>query len=168
MPSGREVFTQKTSRGTFEALPPEVGLIILEQIPNLPTLQAFIHASPSYHAIYVQNRARVLFSVLRNDMSPEVFFDALYLQSVIQDIWDCECLKPDHGCHNFKQHAEDFIRVYESDRIGLSRIHHKPGLDFLIEMARLHWIIHFMCARYCHYTLTLHPVSRAQMPEYEK
>lgn len=157
-----------STQGTIEKLPPEVRLMVLERIPDLPTLQGFIHASPGDHAIYIQNRTKVLFSVLRNDMGPEVLLDALYLQSVIHDVWFCECSRPDYGCENFKQHTEDFIRVYESDRINVSGIHHKLDLNCLLELARVHWIVHFMCARYCNFALSLHPMSRDYVPRYKR
>lgn len=42
----------------MESLPPELKLSVLHLIPDIPTLKALVHASPSFHAMYVKPAVR--------------------------------------------------------------------------------------------------------------
>lgn len=49
---------------TLEALPAEIKTAILYAITNLASLNAVVHASPSFHALYLSQRKQLLSTVL--------------------------------------------------------------------------------------------------------
>lgn len=52
--------SSKINPPTFDNLPSEVKTIILKQAPDLKTFQNLVHASPSYHAVYLTARKQIL------------------------------------------------------------------------------------------------------------
>ncbi len=53
----------------LEALPQELELGLLHQIPDVATLSALIHASPTYHELYAALREEILTSITLKELS---------------------------------------------------------------------------------------------------
>lgn len=60
--------THSTS-DALEALPQELKLKLLHQIPDVVTLSALIHASPTYHELYAALREEILTSTTLKELS---------------------------------------------------------------------------------------------------
>jgi len=53
----------------LESMPTELKIAVLEQLPDIKTLSALIHASPIFHAVYLANREEILTSTTLHELS---------------------------------------------------------------------------------------------------
>ncbi|KAL8826171.1 MAG: hypothetical protein Q9191_003964 [Dirinaria sp. TL-2023a] len=60
--------TKKSPPPCLESLAPEIKTEILRHMPDVHTLKAFVHASPSYHAIYEALRTEILTTATLNTL----------------------------------------------------------------------------------------------------
>lgn len=51
---------------TLNTLPAELKILVLKALPEFFDLNALVHASPTYHAVYLTQRPQILFDVLCN------------------------------------------------------------------------------------------------------
>jgi hypothetical protein len=82
---------------TLEALPQELKLNLLDQIPDVATLSALIHASPTYHELYAALREEILTSITLKELfareikllppSPFVEIRVYGLSKPREDLW---------------------------------------------------------------------------------
>ena len=56
----------KFAQSPIEDLPPEIRRLILDMMPEVSSLSALVHASPSFHGTYRVYHAETLFHVLCN------------------------------------------------------------------------------------------------------
>ena len=54
---------------TFDTLPTELSLQILKNMPNKKTLQSLIHASPTYHRVYLMDREEIFTAVTLRELA---------------------------------------------------------------------------------------------------
>lgn len=47
----------------LEQLPPEIQIIILKRLPNITSLSSLVHASPTYHSTYLDNRQAIFTTI---------------------------------------------------------------------------------------------------------
>ena len=152
------------SQPKLDELATELKVKALKHIPTLPALYNLIRGSPSYHAAYISSERREILSrVLINDMGPEVFCDAFHLMRA-RHMWKINL--DDNSNSTWSSRALDFISNYHDNR-SLSSDFGTPTLDSLVEMANFHWDVHFMSARFCHHTLSTHPLTAEAEQSYE-
>ena len=53
---------------TFDTLPTELSVQILKTMPNTKTLQSLIHASPTYHRVYLIDRETIFTSITLQEL----------------------------------------------------------------------------------------------------
>ena len=61
---------------SLEGLAVELQFEILERLTDLPSLNAIVHASPSYHRAYVTRRQFILAKVVSRDIGPDTVLEA--------------------------------------------------------------------------------------------
>lgn len=54
---------------TFDTLPTELSLQILKKVPDTKTLQSLVHASPTYHRVYLMDREEIFTSVTLRELA---------------------------------------------------------------------------------------------------
>lgn len=58
-----------TTNSKMESMPTELKIVLLEQMPDINTLSALVHASPIFHAVYLVNREEVLTKTTLRELS---------------------------------------------------------------------------------------------------
>ena len=86
----------------LEQLPAEMKLALLPSLSDLSDLQSLVHASPSYHAVYLTNRHRILQRVIFNRADPRSFQYILVLG---------RALDVRHGRDETKEEVLSFLEV---------------------------------------------------------
>jgi hypothetical protein len=72
-----EIEGQNIQPFMLEKLPSELKSQILLDMSDLQTLNALIHASPSYHQVYTSQRINILSKVMERELEPPVLADAI-------------------------------------------------------------------------------------------
>lgn len=67
-------------RPTLKNLPAEIRGLLLQSLPDGPTLRALVHASPVHHASYLSQRHLILSTVLQNSIPPACLVTAYFVE----------------------------------------------------------------------------------------
>lgn len=145
----------------LEALPEELKVIILKDIPTIPTLRDLVFSSPSFHRAYISNRQAVLISVLSKDIPSEVLRDTLYLLKIRA--------AQDRTATSFPGFLNS---VWESkytgkEQLDLSMVWPTLSINDLLEIVHFHTLVHALTRKFCLASLKSHPdVSTGTSPDF--
>lgn len=139
---------------TLDHLPTEIKANIICRAPDLRTLQAFVRASPVFHAVYLSNREHILRELLVRSIGLPVALDAITvvlalrarkegLRNAHSDIVENFIYQYGERVKTFKKECETFSQVEMEKKyanVGLDFFEISPPLatDEIFEMARLH------------------------------
>ena len=128
----------------------EIQQAILHQMPDLPTLQALISASPTYLSSYQSQRLAILSNVLLGGINPDVLFDALAI---------VDALKLPRSYDDYVPQLKVFIEQYKTmnatSHVALKSL--KPSTKETLW--HLHRSIIDVTEDFCDYALSKHPVT---------
>ncbi|OGM46461.1 hypothetical protein ABOM_004547 [Aspergillus bombycis] len=163
---------------TLEALPPEMKTAVLYAIPDRTSLNALVHASPCFHALYLSRRKQLLSTALARCLQLPVMVDAVAALIALRGRQErCKAPKP------ALEAAEEFLSKYVPLRsilnapysysaekyldqeLDVYQVFASLTEDDLLEMARLHTIVEFILEDTVHSFLGLRP--DAQKPKEE-
>lgn len=97
-------------RASLENVPVEIQQGILHQMPDLPSLQALISASPSSLRAYQSQRHSILSNILLQDIHPDVLFDVLAI---------IDALKLPRNYDEYGPQLKTFIEQYKAMKASL-------------------------------------------------
>jgi hypothetical protein len=131
---------------SLENLPVEVQALILSQTPNLPSLRALVHSSPTLHQVYSGDRLRILQSVLDNVVGGMVL-EALATPQ-------CETMLSEEAIETFfgwPVHKDDKARYDMPESYWLDQL----GLGDMIRLLQFHSrVIEPLTEQYVNWALT--------------
>ena len=134
----------------LEQLPTELKLALLSSLSDLSDLQSLVHASPSYHAVYLTDRHRILHRVIVNGVDPRSFQYVLALGRAL-DIR--------HGRDETKEEVLSFLE-------GLKTFDAEPASDseavFLRHgptLGQIQRSIQFTMRDFCTAVFSTHPTT---------
>ncbi|BAE58394.1 hypothetical protein BDV35DRAFT_230146 [Aspergillus flavus] len=163
---------------TLEALPAEIKTAILYAITDLASLNAVVHASPSFHALYLSQRKQLLSTVLERCLQLPVMVDAVAALIALRG-WQERCKAPKAAL----EAADEFLSKYIPLRSMLAPPYSYSAYehldqeldvyqsfaslteDDLIEMARLHTMVEFILKEMVHSFLELRPDTQKPKEE---
>lgn len=133
---------------SLEALALELQLEILQMLTDLPSLDAIVHASPSYHRAYLNGRQSILAKVVSRDIGPDTLFEAHAVAMAL-------AIDNKDGSEIRK-----FLEDYESTRtepasVSIERLPFKR----IAILSRLQYAVRFASKDFCQATLSRHPLS---------
>lgn len=133
---------------SLEGLAVELRFEILERIPDLPSLDAIVHASPSFHRAYVARRQSILAEVVSRDVGPDVLFEAHAVAiALTTDDKDGSEIR-------------EFLKDYRSMRRETASVSIRGfSLDQLTLLAQIQYAVQFATKHFCQATLARHPLS---------
>ncbi|KAE8134737.1 hypothetical protein BDV38DRAFT_285515 [Aspergillus pseudotamarii] len=158
----------------LEALPAEMKYAILCALPDLASFNALVHASTTFHMVYLSRRKELLSNVLKRYLQLPVLIEAVAALIALRDLE--ERRKKPKGCITA---IEDFLYKYIPLRSNLNpnlrfmSKYHKQGLNVydvfatftendLIEMARLHTMVEYISEDMVCYFLKAIPGTQEQ------
>lgn len=133
---------------SLDGLAVELQHEILQRLPGLPTLDAIVHALPSYHRAYVARRQSILAEVVSRDIGPDVVLEAHAVAMALT--------------LNNKDGSE--IRGFLEDYKGARRVPasvsiERFSLPRIASLARIQCAVRFSMKDFCQATLSRHPLS---------
>jgi hypothetical protein len=152
-PSASNLHQPKVKRydlpvSTQEDLPYELKNQILLNISDFRTLNATVHASPSYHQVYASQREHILSTVLERELEGPALADAL------TTVRACKLVAGKGRFTNVK----DFLAEYRTSMYGKGGGSSSAiGPDEASEVARLHTLIGSIALIFYHFTLAARP-----------
>lgn len=133
---------------SLEGLAFEIQYEILQRLPDLPSLDALVHASPSYHRAYVAGRQSILAKVLSRDIGPDVLFEAHAKVKALMT--------------NKKDGSEirRYLQDYRSTRrepasVSIERV----PLPHIAVLSQIQRAVRFAMKDFCQATLSRHPLN---------
>ncbi|KAL9069540.1 MAG: hypothetical protein Q9161_005458 [Pseudevernia consocians] len=135
-------------RASLEGLAVELQFEILQKLPDLPTLDAIVHASPSYHRAYVARRQSILARVISRDIGPDIQFEA-HAVAMTQTI-------------NKENHSEirAFLKDYRRTRRQTASFWFESvPLPHVTILSQLQHAVRFAMKDFCKTTLSRDPLS---------
>ncbi|RFU29827.1 hypothetical protein B7463_g6496, partial [Scytalidium lignicola] len=149
-----------TCKASLDELPNELKVSILLYMHNIPTLQALVQSSSSYHEVYIIQRRLILSTVLSRDIPAEVLPDALAVQHASKIPFQTQDQR--------KIDIESAISQYKSQRTLFSPVTLRClEIDCLTSLARLQSIIVDVNSDFCRSTLPLCPLNKEDMCDAE-
>ena len=138
---------------SLEGLPIELQWIILQNLPCLPSLNAIVHASPSYHKAYMARRQYILAEVVSQDIGRDMLFEASAVDKALRI----------NSKDRLSLEVRAFVKDYNVTRqvptpISLGRL----SLPHLIAFSQLQYIVRFAVKDFCQATLSKHPLNRKE------
>lgn len=137
-------------RTNLEDVPVEIQQTILHQIPDLPTLQALISASPSYLRAYQSQRHSILSNILLRDIHPDVLFDVLAI---------VDALKLPRNYDDYVPQMKVFIEQYKTARHSLHVALKQLEPSIKENVWEFHLSVIDVTKDFCDYALSTHPVT---------
>ena len=136
---------------SLEGLPVELKWIILQNLPCLPSLNAVVHASPSYHKAYMARRQYIFAEVVSQDIGQDMLFEASAVARSLRI--------------NSKDAIE--VRAFVKDYF-ITRLVPAPislgglSLPDLITFSQFQYVVRFAVKDFCQATLSKHPLNRKE------
>lgn len=137
-------------RTNLEDVPVEIQQTILHQMPDLPTLQALISASPSYLRAYQSQRHSILSNILLRDIHPDVLFDVLAI---------VDALKLPRNYDDYVPQMKVFIEQYKTARDSLRVALKQLEPSIKENVWGFHLSVIDVTKDFCDYALSTHPVT---------
>jgi hypothetical protein len=148
-------------RPTLENLPAEIRGLLLQSLPDGPTLCALVHASPLYHASYLSQRHLILSSVLQNNIPPACLVTAYFVEEASKvpglDYDDAELARISLVQRFFAQRSVSLAKERLQD----------THLETTILIFQRHWRIWGVAFQYCCEKLFVNPVSKEAVQIYD-
>ncbi|KAE8308024.1 hypothetical protein BDV41DRAFT_23274 [Aspergillus transmontanensis] len=158
---------------TLEALPPEIKTVVLYAIPDLASLNALVHASPSFHALYISQRKQLLSTILARCLQLPVMVDAVAALIALRGREERRKV-PKPGREAVDEFLSKYIplrsilnppnsfsaRKYLCQKLDVYQVFASLTEDELLEMARLHTTVEFILEDMVHSFLELRPDSQ--------
>ncbi|MCJ1473543.1 hypothetical protein MMC13_002194 [Lambiella insularis] len=164
---------------TIEGLPYELKVAILTRLPDLATLSALIHASPSFHQVYAAERVKVLSTVTIRDIDPALLPEALATLNSAKltfegttgtKTWETflddyarkrrdNVLTPSEKferASRLKTRA-DFLADYARKRMGNVPAPRDLDFDDILQLAHMRMTIHILTADFCRSAINCYP-----------
>lgn len=133
---------------SLEGLAVELQFEILQRLPDLPTLDAIVHASPSYHRAYMARRQSILAKMISRNVGPDILFEAHAVATAIAT--------------NSKDGSEirAFLEDYKSTRrqpasVSIERL----PLAHIAILAQVQYALRFATKDFFQATLSRNPLS---------
>ncbi|KAE8344767.1 hypothetical protein BDV24DRAFT_160074 [Aspergillus arachidicola] len=163
---------------TLEALPPEMKSAILYAIIDLASLTAVVHASPSFHALYLSQRKQLLSTVLEKCLQLPVMVDAVAALIALRGREE-RCKAPKPALEAADEFLSKYIPLrsilnppysysayaYLDQEVNVYQVFASLTEEDLIEMARLHIIVEFILQDMVHSFLELRPDTQRPKEE---
>lgn len=137
-------------RADLEDVAVEIQQAILQQMPDLPTLQALISASPTYLRAYRSQRHSILSNILLRDIHPDVLFDVLAI---------VDALKLPRNYDDYVPQLKVFIEQYKTARASLHMALKSLEPSTKETMWEFHQSVMDVTEDFCDYALSQHPVT---------
>ena len=137
-------------RASLEDVAVEIQQAILHQMPDLPTLQALISASPSYLRAYQSQRHSILSNILLRDIHPDVLFDVLAI---------VDALKLPRNYDDYVPQLKIFIEQYKTTRDSLHVALEPIEPRTRATLWEFHLSVIDVTKDFCDYALSTHPVT---------
>ncbi|RFU29746.1 hypothetical protein B7463_g6606, partial [Scytalidium lignicola] len=132
----------------LDELPNELKVSILLYMHNMPTLQALVQSSPSYHETYISQRRLILSAVLLRDIPSEVLPDAIAVQYASEIPFQTKAQR--------KKDVESAVLRYVSQRSSfIPATLVSVEMNTLISLAQLQSIIVDITSDFCNFRLPL-------------
>jgi hypothetical protein len=136
---------------SLEGLPIELQLEILESLYDFSSLRALVHASPSFHYVYISQRHSILTEILTRDLGKDVLFDASVVLNA-QELDRASKETEQQTRHLLEQSWEqrpffdvDVVKRYPPDRIT--------------RLAQFHRTVLYTMEDFCKWALSKQPVT---------
>lgn len=142
---------------SLDGLPVELKWAVLQEIPDLPTLQSLIRASPAYYYAYNGQLQPILSAVLASDMGLEGFVDACALLEA------CTIKEGPSWAHDMIQ----FMTGYQVDR-ALCLASDLGDVNRLVQIMQFHRMVHDMTKKFSQDALAVHPEFGRPSQVYEE
>lgn len=133
---------------SLEGLAFELKFEILQRLTDLPSLDAIVHASPSYHRAHVTRRHSILAKVVSRDIGPNILLEAHALAMALTT--------------NNKDGSEirRFLEEYKSTRTEPASVSiERFPLTHIATLSRVQYAVRFASKDFCQATLSRHPLS---------
>lgn len=135
-------------RASLEGLAVELQFEILQRLPDLPTLDAIVHASPSYHRAYVARRQSILARVISRDIGPDIQFEARAVAMT-------QLINKEDGSA-----IRDFLEDCKSTRQQPASVLFETfPLSHITILSQLQHAVRFVMKDFCKTTLSRDPLS---------
>ena len=137
-----------TQSASFEGLPLELKYEIFQRLASLPSLNAIVHASPSYHEAYRARRQSILARVLSQDIGHDVLFEtnAVAMALTID--------KKD------RIEIRRFIKDYKNASQEAATVSLEGfSLRHIVTLSQVQFAVRFAVKGFCQTTLSRHPLS---------
>lgn len=137
-----------TQSASLEGLPIELQYEILQRLTCLPSLDAIIHASTSYHKAYVARRQSILADVLSRDIGPNVLFEANAVAMALT-INNKDGKEIRQFLRNYKNRRQE-AAVMSFERLSLPQT---------VTLSQVQYAVRFSTEAFCQTTLSTHPLT---------
>ena len=152
----REIETVRP-RGTLEDVPVEIQQMILHQMPDFPTLQVLISASPAYLRAYLSQRHSIMSDILHRSIHPDVLHDAMAI---------VDALKLSRNYDDYVPNLKAFVEHYRTTRASLGVEFEPLEPNTTEELWEFHLLVLDVTKDFCDYALSTHPVTGQSMDHY--
>lgn len=135
----------------LEGLPVELQSEILQRLPDLLSLDAIVHASPSYHKAYVARRKSILAKVVTRDVGLDTLFEAHAIATALTT--------------NRKDGLEirGFLENFRTTRRKSAAVSFERfPLPHIAILSQVQYAVRFAMKDFCQATLSRHPLSSAK------
>ena len=137
--------TQSTS---LEGLPLELKYEIFQRLAGLPSLNAIVHASPSYHKAYRARRQSILVKVLSQEIGQGVLFEANAIAMALT-------IDKKDGTE-IRRFVDNYKNVRrEAATVSLEEF----SLRHIVTLSQVQFAVRFAVKGFCQATLSGHPMS---------
>lgn len=133
---------------SLEGLPVELQCEILQRLTCLPSLDAIVHASTSYHKAYVARRQSILADVLSRDIGPNVLFEANAVAMALS-------INTKDGIE-----VRQFLRDHKTRRREAAAISFgRFSIPQVVTLVQVQYAVRFAAEGFCQNTLSTHPLT---------
>lgn len=144
-------------KGSLEDVPVEIQQIILHQMPDFPTLQALISASPAYLRAYLSQRHSIMSDILHRSIPPDVLPDAIAI---------VDALKLPRNYDDYVPNLKAFVEQYRTTRASLNVDFEPIEPNTTEDLWEFHLLVLDVTKDFCDYTLSTHPVTGQSLDHY--
>ena len=137
-----------TQNASLEGFPLELKYEIFQRLASLPSLNAIVHASPSYHQAYRARRQSILARVLSQDIGQDVLFEANAVAMALTI--------------NNKDGIEirRFIKNYKNARREAATVSlEELSLRHIESLSQVQFAVRFAVKGFCQATMLRHPLN---------
>ncbi|KAH6680230.1 hypothetical protein B0J14DRAFT_471508 [Halenospora varia] len=131
-------------KASLEGLPVELRVTILRAVADVPSLSALVRSSPLYHEVYRGQRQSLLMSVLSNELTPKILFEASLVAEAA----------------NIRIHRKFSPSSNEDDLMSALN---GVALNVLVKIAQYQYAMYYLAEDFYKSTLSQHPITFANL-----